>query len=77
MEPQRGSNCPPPPLKMHVRVSNPNLPINRSIQCPIKKIDQIVIPVIENNTVVWSHSKIQDIDSIERVQRNFTKSIGP
>jgi len=34
-----------------------------------------VRPLLEYNSVIWSHSNIHDIDAIERVQRLFTKRL--
>jgi len=34
-----------------------------------------VRPLLEYNSVVWSSSYVQDIDTIERVQRKFTKRL--
>ena len=32
-----------------------------------------VRPIVEYNSVIWSPSTVRDIDTVERVQRRFTK----
>jgi len=34
-----------------------------------------VRPLLEYNSVIWSTSYVQDIDTIQRVQRKFTKRL--
>ena len=47
--------------------------VSRDIDLLVRAYLVYVRPLVEYNSVVWSPYTIQDIETIERVQRRFTK----
>jgi len=51
-----------------VRLTSPDIDLVRAYLVYVR-------PLVEYNSVVWSPYKMQDIETIERVQRRFTENL--